>query len=287
MGVLNRPAIKYEARNFISIDTRWLKMFFAGFIIYILSNGFSIFVNLKNAFSNGFVFYDDYYSRAGDASTYGLTSGNFIIGLILMPFTVALAGYYLNHIRGFNPGWKSLYKEGIDNFGKYIATMIVREIYVFLWSLLFIIPGVIKHYAYSQTKYIIHDNNNLKTSDAIKMSDIMTKGFKFDLFVLDLSFILWYVLVACTAGIAIIYVTPYVETTRAMYYENLKKHAIDSGLITPESFGIAPVEPERGFNGDPMQNGGFTYGGEGIDAQFTVEDEKAPEAENKNNEENL
>ena len=276
MGVLNRSAIKYEAKNFISTDTRWLKMFFAAIIIYILNNGISIYYNVSIIFSDGFTYFDDYYSQGSDSSI-GIGSVNGVISIILLPFLVSLAGYYLNHIRGFNPEWKSIYKEGFDRFGKYLSTMLVTNIIIGLWSLLFVVPGVIKGYSYSQVKYIIHDNPNLNSRDARKMSEIMTKGYKSDLFVLDLSFIAWYLLVACTAGIAIIYVTPYVETTKAMYYENLKKHAIDSGLISPDSFGIIPVMPDMNFDRNPMDYNGFSYGSDGMSVDFTVEDEKAPE----------
>lgn len=281
MGVLNRSAIKYEAKNFISTDTRWLKMFFAAIIIYILNNGISIYYNVSSIFSDGFTYFDDYYSQGSDSSI-GIGSVSGVISIILLPFMVSLAGYYLNHIRGFNPEWKSIYKEGFDRFGKYLSTMIVTNIIIGLWSLLFVIPGVIKGYAYSQVKYILHDNPNLNSQDARKMSDIMTKGYKSDLFVLDLSFFAWYLLVACTAGIAIIYVTPYVETTKAMYYENLKKHAIDSGLISPDSFGIVPVMPDMNFDRNPMDYNGFSYGSEGMSVDFTVEDEKAPETKDDN-----
>ena len=276
MGVLNRQAIKYEAKNFISTDTRWLKMFFAAIIIYILNNGISIYYNVSSIFSDGFTYFDDYYSQGSDSSI-GIGSVTGVISIILLPFLVSLAGYYLNHIRGFNPEWKSIYKEGFDRFGKYLSTMLVTNIIIGLWSLLFIVPGVIKGYSYSQVKYIIHDNPNLNSRDARRMSEIMTKGYKSDLFVLDLSFIAWYLLVACTAGIAIIYVTPYVETTKAMYYENLKKHAIDSGLISPDSFGIIPVMPDMNFDRNPMDYNGFSYGSDGMSVDFTVENEKAPE----------
>lgn len=276
MGVLNRQAIKYEAKNFISTDTRWLKMFFAAIIIYILNNGISIYYNVSSIFFDGFTYFDDYYSQGSDSSI-GIGSVNGVISIILLPFLVSLAGYYLNHIRGFNPEWKSIYKEGFDRFGKYLSTMLVTNIIIGLWSLLFVVPGVIKGYSYSQVKYILHDNPNLNSRDARKMSEIMTKGYKSDLFVLDLSFIAWYLLVACTAGIAIIYVTPYVETTKAMYYENLKKHAIDSGLISPDSFGIIPVMPDMNFDRNPMDYNGFSYGSDGMSVDFTVEDEKAPE----------
>ena len=276
MGVLNRPAIKYEAKNFISTDTRWIKMFFAAIIIYLLQNGFAVWVNVKNILSNGMVYFDDYYDSADNASV-GVGGANFVIGILLLPFIASLAGYYLNHIRGFNPDWKSIYKEGFDNFGKYLSTMLTTYIFIYLWTLLLIVPGVIKGYSYSQVKYIIHDNPNLNSRDARKMSEIMTKGYKSDLFMLDLSFLAWYLLVACTAGIATIYVTPYVETTKAMYYENLKKHAIDSGLISPDSFGIIPVMPDMNFDRNPMDYNGFSYGSDGMNVDFTVEDEKVPE----------
>lgn len=276
MGVLNRSAIKYEAKNFISTDTRWLKMFFAAIIIYLLQDGFAVWVNVKNILSNGMVYFNDYYDSADNAA-YGVGGTNFVISILLLPFMVSLAGYYLNHIRGFNPEWKSIYKEGFDRFGKYLSTMLVTNIIIGLWSLLFIVPGVIKGYSYSQVKYILHDNPNLNSQDARRMSEIMTKGYKSDLFVLDLSFLAWYLLVACTAGIAIIYVTPYVETTKAMYYENLKKHAIDSGLISPDSFGIIPVMPDMNFDRNPMDYNGFSYGSNGMNVDFTVEDGKAPE----------
>ena len=270
MGVLNRSAIKYEAKNFISTDTRWLKMFFAAIIIYLLQEGFAVWVNVRNVIANGI-------SDSADSATYGVGGTNFVISILLLPFMVSLAGYYLNHIRGFNPEWKSIYKEGFDRFGKYLSTMLVTNIIIGLWSLLFVVPGVIKGYSYSQVKYIIHDNPNLNSRDARKMSEIMTKGYKSDLFMLDLSFLAWYLLVACTAGIATIYVTPYVETTKAMYYENLKKHAIDSGLISPDSFGIIPVMPDMNFDRNPMDYNGFSYGSEGMNVDFTVEDEKAHE----------
>ena len=270
MGVLNRSAIKYEAKNFISTDTRWIKMYFAAIIIYLLQGGFAVWLNVRNVISNGL--YD-----SADSTAYGVESTNFIISILLLPFMASLAGYYLNHIRGFNPEWKSIYKEGFDNFGKYISTMLITNVFICLWTLLLIVPGIIKWYSYSQVKYIIHDNPNLNSQDARRMSEIMTKGYKSDLFVLDLSFLAWYLLVACTAGIATIYVTPYVETTKAMYYENLKKHAIDSGLISPDSFGIIPVMPDMNFDRNPMDYNGFSYGSDGMSVDFTVEDEKAPE----------
>lgn len=203
-------------------------MTLATIALYLLNGGISIYVNIVTAIN-----------RDDPSTTVGYSSS--IITLLLIPFTIAASGYYLNHIRGFNPEWKSLYKEGIDNYGSYLVTGVLVNVFTFLWSLLFVVPGIIKSLAYSQAKYVIHDNPRLKGKEAIEISKRMTNGFKGDLFSMYLSFIGWYILVGLTGGILSIYVTPYVETTAAMYYENLKRYSIENGIVAPEAFGIAPV----------------------------------------------
>lgn len=240
--ILNRPAIKAEAKSFIGQNARWWKMTLATIAIYLISGGFSIYVNIATVIN-----------RDNPSTTVGYSSS--IITLLLIPFTIAASGYYLNHIRGFNPEWKSLYKEGIDNYGSYLVTGVLVNAFTVLWSLLFVVPGIIKALAYSQAKYVIHDNPRLKGKEAIEISKRMTNGFKGDLFSMYLSFIGWYILVGLTGGILSIYVTPYVETTAAMYYENLKRYSIENGIVAPEAFGIAPVTGgAQGGNGDSQSS---------------------------------
>lgn len=240
--ILNRPAIKAEAKSFIGQNARWWKMTLATIAIYLISGGFSIYVNIATVIN-----------RDDPPTTVGYSSS--VITLLLIPFTIAASGYYLNHIRGFNPEWKSLYKEGIDNYGSYLVTGVLVNVFTFLWSLLFVVPGIIKAIAYSQAKYVIHDNPRLKGKEAIEISKRMTNGFKGDLFSMYLSFIGWYILVGLTGGILSIYVTPYVETTAAMYYENLKRYSIENGIVAPEAFGIAPVTGgAQGGNGDSQSS---------------------------------
>lgn len=240
--ILNRPAIKAEAKSFIGQNARWWKMTLATIAIYLISGGFSIYVNIATVINH-----DDPSPTVGYSSS--------IITLLLIPFTIAASGYYLNHIRGFNPEWKSLYKEGIDNYGSYLVTGVLVNVFTVLWSLLFVVPGIIKAIAYSQAKYVIHDNPRLKGKEAIEISKRMTNGFKGDLFSMYLSFIGWYILVGLTGGILSIYVTPYVETTAAMYYENLKRYSIENGIVAPEAFGIAPVTGgAQGGNGDSQSS---------------------------------
>lgn len=240
--ILNRPAIKAEAKSFIGQNARWWKMTLATIAIYLISGGFSIYVNIATVIN-----------RDDPSTTVGYSSS--VITLLLIPFTIAASGYYLNHIRGFNPEWKSLYKEGIDNYGSYLVTGVLVNVFTVLWSLLFVVPGIIKALAYSQANYVIHDNPRLKGKEAIEISKRMTNGFKGDLFSMYLSFIGWYILVGLTGGILSIYVTPYVETTAAMYYENLKRYSIENGIVAPEAFGIAPVTGgAQGENGDSQSS---------------------------------
>lgn len=243
MGVLNRAAIKREAKEFIGNDKRWLKMFFSVALYYILTNIDTIRINIQKlprVFREGNTikyFFDYYTNYSSDQEVEGIIKISFnIVSILLIPFIVSVAGYFLNSLRGFNPDWKSVCKEGFDNYGSYFVVCIVTGISIFLWSLLFFVPGIIKALEYSQVPYLLHDNKNLKASQAKQISTIMTRDYKTDLLILYLSFIGWHIIGAFTFGLGYIYVIPYINTVKAMYYENLKSNAIDRGLVAPEAF---------------------------------------------------
>lgn len=96
-------------------------------------------------------------------------------------------------------------------------------IFTALWSMLFVIPGVIKGISYSMMFYIMAENPTMDPGKAQKKSMAMTDGYKGDLFVLYLSFIPWFLLIGVTFGLASVYVVPYLQATLALYYEALKK----------------------------------------------------------------
>lgn len=243
MVVLNRSAIKQEARSFLSNDKKWFSMFIAIVAYYILVNASDIYDLIVNKFANfrfGIDYFFDYYQFAGNNSNDPYYSLFGIIAFLMMPFSVAIAGYFLNHLRGFNPSASSPYKEGFENYAKYFAACFMKMVSIFLWALLFVIPGIIKVFEYSQVTYIMHDNKNLKPSQAKKISSLMTNGYKSELFVLELSFIGWYFAGAMTLGLTYIYALPYMNTVRAMYYENLKSNAIERGIVAPEAFMSEP-----------------------------------------------
>lgn len=118
--------------------------------------------------------------------------------------------------------------------GKYylpiVGTMLLKGIYNFLWYLLLIIPGIVKSYAYSMVPYILADNPNIGTQRAIELSNKMTYGHKFDMFVLDLSFLGWYLLGMLALFIGVFFVKPYEYATKAELYLALKEGAIRNGL---------------------------------------------------------
>ncbi len=112
------------------------------------------------------------------------------------------------------------YRHG--QFLRFITTGLLMGIYVFLWSLLLIIPGIIKALSYSMTPFILHDRPDLKNNGAIELSMDMMRGHKADLFWLILSFLGWGILCLFTLGIGFFWLTPYITASMAAFYEEVK-----------------------------------------------------------------
>lgn len=103
-----------------------------------------------------------------------------------------------------------------------VKTEFICTLQIFLWSLLFIIPGIYKHYQYYLVDYILAENPGMQSREVLELSKNMMNGHKWKTFVLDLSFILWHMLGMVTCGLAeIFYVKPYVYLTRASLYRAL------------------------------------------------------------------
>lgn len=128
------------------------------------------------------------------------------------------------------------------NYIDVIKSMLWRTIFNILWSLLFIIPGIVKAYAYMMVPYILADNPNIGYKRALELSMKMTDGHKSDMWVLDLSFIGWYLLGTIALYIGTLFVHPYVNATKAELYLVLRQNALDSGYCTPEELHL--LKPE-------------------------------------------
>lgn len=117
---------------------------------------------------------------------------------------------------------ESLFDGFRKGLGNNIVAGILVGVFTFLWSLLFIIPGIVKSYSYSMTFYILADNPEMSPTDAINESRRMMDGNKWRLFCLDLSFIGWYLLSFLTLGILLFWVDPYQMMAHAEFYESIK-----------------------------------------------------------------
>ncbi|MDE5933903.1 MAG: DUF975 family protein [Lachnospiraceae bacterium] len=103
-----------------------------------------------------------------------------------------------------------------------VKTTFMRDLYVFLWALLFLIPGIYKKYQYCMAEFILAENPDMPYREVLARSKKMMDGQKWNAFVLDLSFILWHMLGFITCGISeIVFVRPYINLTRAALYRTL------------------------------------------------------------------
>lgn len=191
-----------------------------------------------------------------------------IIGLIFSPLLISLAGFYVCFIKK-NPneqltlgeGIKALFKNSFDgSYIKKLVLYILRNLLVTVLAFLLIVPGVIFYYSSYFAFQIMCDYPNLKPSEAIKLSKKIVKGNRSELFLLDLSFIPWYLLCAITFGIVGIYVIPYNYTVQALYYENFRLRAIAEGRVNEDDF-LSSAELVEKYSAQNDNNGYTGFGG--------------------------
>lgn len=143
--------------------------------------------------------------------------------LFLSPLQV---GYYNTfkrlHREGDTGLVGNLFSQGFGNWGHIVLGQLLMGIFIFLWSLLLIVPGIIKAYSYAMTPYILVDRPELSVRDAIRLSGRMMSGRKLDLFCLHLSFIGWMLLCILTLGIGILFLSPYMMTAQAAFYQDVR-----------------------------------------------------------------
>ncbi len=142
--------------------------------------------------------------------------------IIVPPLSVGMIMVYLDVTYGDNVDIATLFK-GFNMMGKSIALFLLILLFTMLWSLLFVIPGIIKSYSYSMAFYILAENPEMTAREALNESKLIMNGHKMDFFVLQLSFILWALLTMVTFGIASIYVMPYQQLTFTNFYHNIKR----------------------------------------------------------------
>lgn len=148
-------------------------------------------------------------------------SGILINLLISGVLDLGVAFFLLAFINKNDPQIMQLFT-GLPKFDIALCLYLVRLLYIILWTLLLIIPGIITCLKYSQAFFILAENPDLKTREILQKSDEMMYGHKLSLFYLYLRFTGWALLAVLSFGIGFIWLIPYVEVSRALFYKNLK-----------------------------------------------------------------
>ena len=168
--------------------------------------------------------------RTNSADIMGLMAasrwyGVFFLGMILVigPFLVGYVNSFKKLlVEGDDRITANSFREGFKPYWRSVWAYLFRGILITLWSLLLVIPGIIKSLSYAMTMYIVKDHPELTVNEAIDMSKDMMYGHKYDLFYLYISFIGWYLLSILTLGIGTFWLMPYIETAQASFYEDVK-----------------------------------------------------------------
>ena len=142
--------------------------------------------------------------------------------LATLPIRYGIESFYLNISRGLGGRFKDLFS-GYKQFFSIFRLLFLSSFFIILWAFLFIIPGIIKFYSYSQILRVKKDYPNMKALDCINESKNLMDGYKLDYFILQLSFIGWILLVPLTFGIIGFWLYPYIEVSYAEFYEKLKE----------------------------------------------------------------
>lgn len=193
-------------------------LFFVG-LVYILAN---------NVDAN---FWDWLINSMSSENGNGNGTSNIGGGILSTLFTVGISFTFLDWFRNPEMEIRPI-KNGLQAFSKryflrVVLIYILSSIFTTLWALLFIIPGIIKYYAYSQAYLIYKDRSSLVPNEKVSSLDCITesknkmKGHKWRLFVLEISFIGWGILSVLSLGIGFIWLMPYQNATKVAFYEDL------------------------------------------------------------------
>ncbi|MBR1902548.1 MAG: DUF975 family protein [Bacteroidaceae bacterium] len=141
--------------------------------------------------------------------------------LLCLPMGWGITAYFLNLIRNEDIAYERLF-DGYKDFVRIFLAEFLVVVCIAIGFMLLIIPGIILALMFCQTEYILKDDKQISAADAMKKSAEMMNGHKMEFFWLLLSFIGWLILSFLTLGFGFIFLQPYMETTFAHYYEDLK-----------------------------------------------------------------
>ena len=253
----SRRILKDNAK--LALRGRYWTTFLACLLTYLISDLFSIVQsisqrNLERAASSPRIDYAEVAGRLGQQSALSLISLAYMV-FVGIPLMIGIARFFV-HNRFGETNVDTVFSGFRRNYGNGVGAMFVTGLFICLWSILLIIPGIYKALQYSMVPYILTDNPNLPGARVREISRAMTDGQKGAIFVLNLSFIGWCLLPVIPgvivgwafsralgtllAGFLMIFVYPYIYATTAELYIFLRDRVLQSGRALPEEFGLVP-----------------------------------------------
>ena len=226
----SRSELKYLAKGMLSQN--YGTLFAISLIVGLLSGGGGAFSSLTSNLQNQM---DGSAILALIVAIFGLLGSLFTI-FVGFPVQAGGAKAFLDATQGFYDVSGVFYYFKEKRYSNTVLVMFLTNLFIGLWSLLLIIPGIIKAYAYRMVPYILAENPAINYKTAMQLSDRMTLGHKMDMFVLELSFIGWTLLGVAACGFGVLFVQPYVQATQAHLYLQLKGLAMQKGLFTQNDF---------------------------------------------------
>ncbi len=196
-----------------ALKNRWGFAVLLTFVTYLIATGIPALIDLL---INGF--------PSGSEAEYSQSTLSNIVSLLLVPLFFSYYWVLLRLVRGESVRVGNVF-DSFSSARLYFRTLglyLLTIIYTVLWSILLIIPGIIKSLAYSQAYYVFRDNPNYSVNQSITESRRLMNGYKWTYFLLLLSFIGWGILSLITLGIGLLWLVPYVTTSLGVFYEKLK-----------------------------------------------------------------
>ena len=259
----DRSQLKQMARN--ALHGSYWKSVLVAFLLGLTSASFASSGSAANAegISEGYYSFEHYLPVI---LTFIFFAGVLALALrifLLRPLEVGCRRYFLEDI--IHPAELDCLKAGFSgNYRNVVWVMFCRDIFIFLWTLLLIVPGIVKSYEYRMVPYILAENPDLSREEVFALSKRMMDGDKMNTFILDLSFIGWAILTILTCGlVGIFYYQPYLALTEAALYQTLKKKVdrfFDDGGYTGGGY-TDGSNNNGGYTGGGYNNGGYTGGG--------------------------
>lgn len=234
-----RVELKYAAKNALRANGYWTS-FFVCLLLALFVGGSGATWNYNTGSSQ------TYQSVGGsDAGAYffgplvaSFAVGIFVVGIayalfLANPLRVGQARFFMEH-RHTRAGAGLLLRPFQTGYLRVVKVMVFKDIKILLWSLLLLIPGIVKSYEYYFVEYIVAENPEMEVDRAFQISRAMTDGQKMDIFVLNLSFFGWVLLGVMAFGVGVLFVEPYIQATLAELYAHARERALMNGMATEE-----------------------------------------------------